>query len=46
VQRLIHALLTRGRADLPPEEMMSFDQVKQVLGLDEVLGLRNRLEQP
>jgi 2-methylisocitrate lyase-like PEP mutase family enzyme len=46
VQRLINALLTRGRVDLPPGEMMSFDQVKQVLGLEEVLGLRDRLEQP
>jgi 2-methylisocitrate lyase-like PEP mutase family enzyme len=46
VQRLIHALLTRGRVDLPAEEMMTFDQVKQVLGLDEVLGLKGRLIQP
>jgi 2-methylisocitrate lyase-like PEP mutase family enzyme len=45
VQRLITTLLARGRADLPPGEMMSFAQVKQVLGLDEVLGLRDRLGQ-
>jgi 2,3-dimethylmalate lyase len=45
VQRLIKALLTRGRVDLPAEEMMTFDQVKHVLGLDEVLGLRDRLGQ-
>jgi 2-methylisocitrate lyase-like PEP mutase family enzyme len=44
LQRLIQALLTRGRADLPPEEMMTFAQLKQLLGLDEVLGLRERLE--
>ena len=44
VQRLIRALLTRGRVDLPPEEMMTFAQVKELLGLDEVLGLRERLE--
>jgi 2,3-dimethylmalate lyase len=44
VQRLIDALLTRGRVDLPEEEMMTFAQVKQALGLDEVLGLRDRLE--
>jgi 2-methylisocitrate lyase-like PEP mutase family enzyme len=44
VQRLIEALLTRGRVDLPGEEMMTFDQVKYLLGLDEVLGLRGRLE--
>jgi 2,3-dimethylmalate lyase len=44
VQRLIRALLTHGRVDLPPEEMMTFAQVKELLGLDEVLGLRERLE--
>jgi 2-methylisocitrate lyase-like PEP mutase family enzyme len=43
IGRLINALLTRGRVDLPPEEMMTFAQVKQVLGLDDVLGLRDRL---
>jgi 2-methylisocitrate lyase-like PEP mutase family enzyme len=46
LQRLIQSLLTRGRADLPPEEMMTFARVKQVLGLDEVLGVRERLEKP
>ncbi len=45
IQRLINALLTRGRVDLPPDEMMTFAQVKQVLGLDDVLGLRERLTQ-
>jgi 2-methylisocitrate lyase-like PEP mutase family enzyme len=44
VQRLIRALLTTGRADLPAEEMLSFAQIKQLLGLDEIMGLRNRLE--
>jgi 2-methylisocitrate lyase-like PEP mutase family enzyme len=43
IQRLITALLTRGRVDLPPGAMMTFDQVKQVLGLDKILGLRERL---
>jgi 2-methylisocitrate lyase-like PEP mutase family enzyme len=43
IQRLIQMLLTRGRVDLPAEEMMTFDQVKQILGLDEVLGIRDRL---
>jgi len=43
VQRLIKALLTRGRVDQPGEEMMTFGQVKQLLGLDEVLGLRGKL---
>jgi 2-methylisocitrate lyase-like PEP mutase family enzyme len=43
VRRLIDALLRRGRADLPAEEMMTFAEVKALLGLDEVLGLRDRL---
>jgi 2-methylisocitrate lyase-like PEP mutase family enzyme len=43
IQRLITALLTRGRVDSPPGEMMTFAQVKQLLGLDEVLGLRDQL---
>ncbi|HXG08550.1 MAG TPA: isocitrate lyase/PEP mutase family protein [Gemmataceae bacterium] len=43
MQRLIDTLLTRGRVDLPPSEMMTFAQIKQLLGLDEVLGLRDRL---
>ncbi len=44
IQRLIRSLLDRGRCDLPADEMMTFAQVKQVLGLDEVLGLRELLE--
>ncbi len=43
VKRLIETLLTRGRADLPAEEMMTFAEVKKVLGLDEVLGLRKHV---
>ncbi len=43
VQRLIRALLTRGRADQPDGDMLTFAQVKELLGLDEVLGLRDRL---
>jgi 2,3-dimethylmalate lyase len=43
IQRLIQALLTRGRCDLPASEMMTFDQVKQLLGLSEVLNLRQML---
>jgi 2-methylisocitrate lyase-like PEP mutase family enzyme len=39
IQRLIQALLTRGRCDLPAAEMMTFDQVKDLLGLNEVLEL-------
>src|SRR6516165_10719158 len=37
IQRVIQALLTRGRADLPESEMMTFAEVKRVLGLDDVL---------
>jgi 2-methylisocitrate lyase-like PEP mutase family enzyme len=43
IQRLIQALLTRGRCDLPESEMMTFSQIKAVLGLDDVMGLRDRL---
>ena len=43
VQRLIAALLARGRCDLPDSEMMTFAEVKEVLGLDEAMGLRDRL---
>jgi methylisocitrate lyase len=45
IQRLIQGLLTQGRCDLPPSEMMTFDQVKEVLGLNEVLGLPNVLSE-
>jgi methylisocitrate lyase len=41
VQRVIEALLTRGRADLSDNEMMTFAEVKKILGLDDVLGLRD-----
>jgi len=44
IQRLIKTLLDKGRVDLPAEEMMTFAEVKKVLGLDEVLGLKERLE--
>lgn len=44
VKRLIHVLLTRGRVDLSPDEMMTFAEVKDVLGLGDVLGLRRRFE--
>jgi 2-methylisocitrate lyase-like PEP mutase family enzyme len=43
--KLIDALLTRGRAELPAGEMATFAEIKQLLGLDEVLGLRQRLEE-
>jgi 2-methylisocitrate lyase-like PEP mutase family enzyme len=44
VKKLIQALLTRGRCDLPAGEMATFAEIKQLLGLDEILGLRQRLE--
>src|SRR5437868_6746054 len=43
IQKLIQALLTKGRVDFPASDMMTFAQVKEVLGLDEVLGLREKL---
>jgi 2-methylisocitrate lyase-like PEP mutase family enzyme len=44
MQKLITALLTRGRVDLPAGEMMTLAEIKKLLGLDEVLGLRERLQ--
>jgi 2-methylisocitrate lyase-like PEP mutase family enzyme len=44
VQKLIQALLSRGRVDLPAGEMMTFAQIKDLLGLNEVLGLRAKVE--
>lgn len=44
MQKLIAALLQRGRVDLPAGEMMTFAEIKKLLGLDEVLGLRGKLE--
>lgn len=43
IQRLIQTLLARGRVDLPAGEMMTFDEVKHLLGLEDILGLRDRL---
>src|SRR5262245_18161239 len=43
IRRLIDSLLTRGRVDLPAGEMMTFAEVKQVLGLDQVLGIRDEV---
>lgn len=43
IQRLIQAIVTRGRVDLPADEMMTFAEVKKLLGLDKVMGLRERL---
>ena len=43
IQALIQSLLSRGRVDLPAEQMMTFAEVKKVLGLDDVTSLRARL---
>lgn len=43
MKRLIAHFLANGRVDLPPQEMMTFAEVKKVLGLDDVLELRRRL---
>jgi 2-methylisocitrate lyase-like PEP mutase family enzyme len=45
VQRLIRALLTHGRAELPPGDMLTFAEVKQLLALDEIIALRGKLQQ-
>jgi 2-methylisocitrate lyase-like PEP mutase family enzyme len=44
MRKLIQSLLNRGRCDLPGSEMATFSEVKQLLGLDEILGLKQRLE--
>jgi 2-methylisocitrate lyase-like PEP mutase family enzyme len=44
MQRLISTLLTNGKVDSLSGEMMTFAQIKKLLGLDEVLSLRDRLE--
>jgi 2,3-dimethylmalate lyase len=44
MRKLIEALLTRGKTDLPAGEMATFAEIKQLLGLDEVMGLRKRME--
>jgi 2-methylisocitrate lyase-like PEP mutase family enzyme len=45
VLRLIERLKTTGRVDDTPD-MLDFDQIKRLLGLDEFLGLRERVEKP
>jgi len=44
LRRLAAALLSAGRVDQLADEMMTFDEVKQLLGVPELLGLRERLE--
>jgi 2-methylisocitrate lyase-like PEP mutase family enzyme len=42
VRRVIDALLTRGCCDLSDADMMTFAEVKTVLGLDDVMRLRGK----
>lgn len=44
IQRLVHALQSEGCVDQLQNEMMTFDQIKKLLGLDETLSLRTRLQ--
>jgi 2-methylisocitrate lyase-like PEP mutase family enzyme len=43
MQRLIRMFLNTGRVDLSGAEMMTFNEVKEVLGLKETLDLRDSL---
>jgi 2-methylisocitrate lyase-like PEP mutase family enzyme len=43
VMRLIERLMTTGRVDTTPD-MLDFAQIKRLLGLEEFLGLRERVE--
>jgi 2-methylisocitrate lyase-like PEP mutase family enzyme len=44
VQTLIARLMADGRVDAGADDMMSFAEVKDVLGLQEVLGWRDRVQ--
>lgn len=44
MQRLVRMFVTTGRVDLSGMEMMTFNEVKEILGLKEVLDLRNALD--
>jgi 2-methylisocitrate lyase-like PEP mutase family enzyme len=47
VQQLCAAFIEHGRVDrLAPEQMASFAEVKEILGLDTYLGLREELRRP
>lgn len=43
LRRLAEAMLREGRVDHLADEMMTFDEVKQLLGVPEMLSLRHRL---
>lgn len=38
-------MMSNSRVDLPATDMMTFSQIKQLLGLDQALQLRERLQQ-
>jgi 2,3-dimethylmalate lyase len=42
VRRMAQALLATGRVDSLTDEMLTFDEVKQLLGLDELLAIDRR----
>jgi methylisocitrate lyase len=44
MNRLIDALMQKGRCDLPASDMLTFAEIKKLLGLDDVMRLRGRLE--
>ena len=44
IQKLIGRLLAHGRVDQATDEMLTFGQVKEVLGLEEVLGWRDKVQ--
>lgn len=44
LKRLASELLSSGRIDHLADEMMTFEEVKQLLGVSNLLGLRERLE--
>jgi len=43
MRRVIDTYLAEGQIDSLTDELMSFDEIKQLLGLDEVLNLRERI---
>ena len=44
IKKLIGALITDGKVDSLSGDMMTFAQIKKLLGVDEVLSLRDKLE--
>ena len=44
LRRVIGEFMDRGRVDHLQSEMMTFDEIKETLGLQNVMDLRRRLE--